>query len=209
MRYLRDGLRLVFVLALLIAAGVWVTGPARSAVAIRGALGGSARRFGGEHVHAGPVSAFVARFTGVLRVAILALAGIILIAIDQPTVLDVVILAVVVVLALLIVEVIRVRGALSQLSRLLRRSAVPATEHRSGRERSCISHLGSRRVLRPDRGRVACSERPGTQAVGHDASGDDKGGRGDHLVGVRRGEAVDGDEAEDYRGEPAVGRTTR
>ena len=70
-----------------------------------------AGRFGSDHIRSGPVSEFVARYTGLLRAAVLALAGLILVIIDQVTVWDIVILAVLVVVGLFVVEIIRAPAA--------------------------------------------------------------------------------------------------
>ena len=106
-RFLRDGLRAIFVLALLTAGAVWVTGPSRSAVGVRGGVTRVTQRFGNDHVRSGPVSEFVARYTALFRVGIVALAGLILVIIDHPTAWDIAILAVLLVVGLLLVELIR------------------------------------------------------------------------------------------------------
>ena len=110
-RYLRNTIRVVLVVALLIAFGVWLSGASKQAVAIRGAVVRTTQRFGSAHVHAGPVSTFVARYTGLIRAGILGLAGLILLMVDHPSPWTVVLLAVLALIGLGVVEVVRAPGA--------------------------------------------------------------------------------------------------
>jgi hypothetical protein len=104
-RFLRLGIRLVFVIGLLVALGVWVSGPSARAVSLRrGVLKGT--RNLGLGLPQGPVTTFVARYTNVLRIAVLAVAGLVLLFIT-PTAGKVILLAAIVVVLLLAIEAIR------------------------------------------------------------------------------------------------------
>jgi hypothetical protein len=104
-RYLRWGIRIVFVVALLVALGVWVGGPATQAVAIRRWVSNETRRLGGR-LPAGPVSTFVARYVNPLRIGVVGVGGIILLLIE-PSAGAIILLAVIVILLLLALEVLR------------------------------------------------------------------------------------------------------
>ncbi len=104
-RFLRLGIRLVFVIGLLVALGVWVSGPSARAVSLRrGVLKGT--RNLGLGLPQGPVTTFVARYTNVLRIAVLAVAGLVLLFIT-PTAGKIILLAAIVVVLLLAIEAIR------------------------------------------------------------------------------------------------------
>ena len=105
-RYLRWGIRLVLLVALLIALGLWVTGPSGSATAVRRGLSTSGGR-AGRGLRNGPVGAFVTSYANVLRVAIIAVGGIVLLLIDGPSLATVIVLAVIVVLLLVAVQLLR------------------------------------------------------------------------------------------------------
>ena len=105
-RYLRWGIRLVLLVALLIALGLWVTGPSGSATAVRRGLSTSGGR-AGRGLRNGPVGAFVTSYTNVLRVAIIAIGGIVLLLIDGPSLATVIVLALIVVLLLVAVQLLR------------------------------------------------------------------------------------------------------
>jgi high-affinity Fe2+/Pb2+ permease len=104
-RYLRWGIRIVFIVALLVALGVWVSGPATQAVAVRRWVSSETRRLGGR-LPAGPVSIFVARYINPLRTGVVGVGGIILL-LTEPSVGAIILLAVVVILLLLALEVLR------------------------------------------------------------------------------------------------------
>ena len=105
-RFLREGIRVVFVVALLVALGVWVSGSSPRAVAVRRGVLNWAHHLG-EGVQAGPVTDFVARYTNPLRIGIVALGCLILLLINGPAAWVIILLAVIVVLLLLAVEVLR------------------------------------------------------------------------------------------------------
>jgi len=105
-RYLRWGLRLVFLVALLVALGLWLSGPSGPAVAFRRTVSNFSSRFAGS-VRAGPVGQFLARYVNVFRVGIVAIGGIVLLLIDGPSLATVIVLAVIVVLLLVLLEVLK------------------------------------------------------------------------------------------------------
>jgi hypothetical protein len=104
-RYLRWGIRAIFVIGLLVALGVWVSGPSPSATSIRRGTLSWTRGVGAQHP-AGSVSVFVARYTNPLRVAVIAVAGIILL-LTELSAGTIILLAVIVVLLLLAIEALR------------------------------------------------------------------------------------------------------
>jgi hypothetical protein len=104
-RYLRLGVRLVFVVSLLVALGVWVSGPSGRAVAVRRAVLKWTRDLG-VGLPAGPVTRFVSRYTNLLRIGIVAVAGLVLLLIT-PTAGSIILLAAIVVVLLLAVEALR------------------------------------------------------------------------------------------------------
>ena len=104
-RFLRLGIRLVFVVGLLVALGVWLSGPTARAVAVRRGVLKWARDLG-VGLPEGPVTTFVAHYTNLLRIGILAVAGLVLLLIT-PTAGALILLAVIVVVLLLAVEALR------------------------------------------------------------------------------------------------------
>jgi LPXTG-motif cell wall-anchored protein len=105
-RYLRLGIRLLALLALIVAFGVWVSGPGEVATRFRGFVVRGPRELG-SRLNAGPVGPFVDRYATALRVAVIAVLGVILLLIDSPTLVTFIILAVICVILLLIIEMLR------------------------------------------------------------------------------------------------------
>jgi len=107
--FLRNSARTVFVLAILVAIGAWLAGPGRMAVRIR-----SLSQRGLDHapsdVAPSPVGDFIARNKTALRVVVLAIGGIILMIMTAPGPWSVVVIAVLVLIALGVIEVLG-RGA--------------------------------------------------------------------------------------------------
>ena len=106
-RFLRTGIRATALLGLLVALAAFLTGPSAAAVRTRtlvdqgvGSLRGSADAAGWR---LDPVSGWVHRYKSGLWVATFLAAGLILMFRDQPTVWDVVVLALVVVVVLLVI----------------------------------------------------------------------------------------------------------
>jgi hypothetical protein len=100
--YLRLGLRVVAGVALLVAAGAWVTGPSRGAVAIRTWFAG----FGETRGDATPLGRWVAGNKRALRIGAILLPLAIFLLWSSPTVTLVIVLAVVAVALLLAIEVL-------------------------------------------------------------------------------------------------------
>jgi hypothetical protein len=113
-RYLRLSVRLIFVVGLLVALGVWVSGPSPRAVGVRRWVLTNTRHFGEDHP-AGPVSIFVARYTNPLRIGVLGLAALVLLLLSGPTATAVIILVVVVAVLLLAIEALRAPAAHSRV----------------------------------------------------------------------------------------------
>jgi LPXTG-motif cell wall-anchored protein len=112
-RYLRWGLRLVGLLALLIAFGVWVSGPGHAATSFRRGVERGPEWLGSK-LDAGPVGPFVVRYTNALRIGVVALMVLILFLIDRPSLGTVIVLAVILVLLLLVIEVLRAAAKRSE-----------------------------------------------------------------------------------------------
>jgi LPXTG-motif cell wall-anchored protein len=105
-RYLRLGIRLLALLSLIVAFGVWVSGPGVAATRFRTFVVRGPRELG-SRLNAGPVGPFVDRYATALRVAVIAVMGVILLLFDSPTLVTVIVLAVICVILLLIIEVLR------------------------------------------------------------------------------------------------------
>jgi hypothetical protein len=99
--YLRLGLRVVAAVALLVAAGAWVTGPSRAAVAIRGRFASV-----GETRAATPFGRWVADNKQALRIGAILLPLAIFLLWSSPTVTLLIVLAVLAVVMLLAIEVL-------------------------------------------------------------------------------------------------------
>ncbi len=162
-RYLRWGLRLVLLVALLIAFGVWVSGPGRAATSFRrGVVRGP--QWLGAKLDSGPVGPFVVRYTTALRIGAVALMALILFLIDRPSLGTVILLAVILVLLLLIIEVLRATAKRSDVEGGAASCAgVAAVNVRAGHAARCAG-AGCRRCSaaprRRRRGRPACRCRP-------------------------------------------------
>ena len=102
---MRLGIRLVFVVGLLVALGVWLSGPSARAVAVRRGVLKWTRNLG-LGLPEGPVTTFVAHYTNLLRIGVLAVGGLVLLLIT-PTAGSIILLAVIVVVLLLAVEALR------------------------------------------------------------------------------------------------------
>ena len=115
-RFLRLGIRLVLLVALLVALGAWVSGPSRAAVATRRVVSSIPQTLG-RKVRTGPVGPFVARYAMALRIGVIALGFLILVLLDNVSVATVITLAVIVLVLLLLIELLRASA----------RQAVPAS----------------------------------------------------------------------------------
>ena len=105
-RYLRLGIRLLALLALLVAFGVWVSGPGEVATRFRTFVVRGPRELG-SRLNAGPVGPFVDRYATALRILVVAVLGVILLLFDSPSLVTVIVLAVICVILLLIIEMLR------------------------------------------------------------------------------------------------------
>ncbi len=119
---LRNGIRTIAVLGLVVALAAFLSGPSRLAVRIRegarrliGALGGRADQPGWEP---GPVGVWVAAHKGALRVAGVALAFLILFAWDQPRPLTILVLALLLLVYLAAIEFVGRRPDAADESRV-------------------------------------------------------------------------------------------
>ena len=103
--FLRDSLRVLFAVFAVIAIGAWLAGPGRYATLIRERTLALVRRDGTDATQ-GPVSSFVAAHLSGLRVAVIGLGFVVLVALDHPGVGAVIAVAVIVLVALLLLEFI-------------------------------------------------------------------------------------------------------
>jgi hypothetical protein len=104
-RYLRWGIRGVFLVALLVILGLWVSGPSRSALAVRrwvAEVWGRLTRYIRT-----PVAPFVARNANAFRIAIVAVVGLALLFAQAPSLTTFIVALVIVVLLLAAVEGLR------------------------------------------------------------------------------------------------------
>jgi hypothetical protein len=105
--YLRLGLRAIAAVALLVAAGAFLTGPSRAAVAVRGWFGSGVGWFQGETgVGATQMGRWVGRNKRPLRIGAILLPVIIFMLWSTPTVTVLVVLVVLALLALLAIELV-------------------------------------------------------------------------------------------------------
>jgi hypothetical protein len=109
-RFIKDALRALLVIGLVVAAGAFLTGPSTTAVQIRSASSSGLAwvRRGGEHagVSTGPVGQWTYTHRKGLRVGAVALAALIFVFWGQPTGLFVILLAVLLLVALGLIELI-------------------------------------------------------------------------------------------------------
>jgi LPXTG-motif cell wall-anchored protein len=112
-RYLRLGIRLLLLIALLVAFGSWVSSPSSSAVATRRFVTSIPRALG-QKLNTGPVGPFVARYVTAFRVGIIVLAFIVLLLTDAPSLGTVIFLAVLAAVLLLLVEMFRTTAVRSR-----------------------------------------------------------------------------------------------
>jgi hypothetical protein len=107
-RFLRVALRTLFVVGLVVALAAFVTGPSRTAVAIRGTLSSwiaKGRRGGvARALQRGPVGPWVHDHRGALRVAVVLLAALVVVFLDRPTGGDVLLVTIGLVVLLGVIE---------------------------------------------------------------------------------------------------------
>jgi hypothetical protein len=109
-RFIRYGLRLVLVVALVVALGAYLVGPSKSATMLRSSAskGIGRLRAGGESagLHTGPVGRWIFTYRNPLRVGVVAVAALVLVFWDNPTPAVVIAIAVVLLLALAVIELL-------------------------------------------------------------------------------------------------------
>lgn len=108
--FLRDSLRALFVLGIVVGIGIWLAGPSAAAVKIRTFSGDRVRGIGNEGTGPAALTEFVGRYRRALRIGVIALALIVVVAVDHPTPKLILVLAILVVLLLLLIEFLG-RGA--------------------------------------------------------------------------------------------------
>jgi hypothetical protein len=100
--FLRLSLRTVFVLAIAVAAGLWLAGPGRLATRIRTGIAGLVRGRGDGEATA--VGRFVASYRTALRLLVVALGLVVLVVLSHPGPAAVLIVAALVVVGVLVIE---------------------------------------------------------------------------------------------------------
>ena len=106
LRFLRDGVRLVFAIGLVIVLGAILAGPSRPARALRGAVRSIGGRAGGVDGGLGPVGRWVADYRRALEVAAMLVGAIVLLAQSRPTGGTVLTIAIAVLVFVAIVELV-------------------------------------------------------------------------------------------------------
>ncbi|HEY3686779.1 MAG TPA: hypothetical protein VGL93_27340 [Streptosporangiaceae bacterium] len=109
-RFVRTGIRMLFVLGLVVAAGAYLAGPSRAAVTVRGWCAnaiGALRRTGEAHgVSTGPVGTWIHANRRVLQVAAVAVAALVFLFWDHPTGKAVLLIAVILLAVLAVIELL-------------------------------------------------------------------------------------------------------
>ena len=109
-RFIKQGLRAILVLGLVVAAGAFVTGPSVTAVRLRGAFASGlawVRQQGARAgLRTGPVGTFTYAHKTALRVSAVALAVLIFVFWGQPTALVVILITILLLVALGLIELI-------------------------------------------------------------------------------------------------------
>ncbi|HEV7648667.1 MAG TPA: hypothetical protein VGP26_10935 [Actinophytocola sp.] len=106
-RFLRDGLRTLLVVGLVVALGAFLAGPSTTAVRIRrGVVSGLTWLRGRTGLRSGKVGAWVHTYRGVLRGAAVGLAVLIFVFIDRPSGLTVLLIALLLVVVLAVIQLL-------------------------------------------------------------------------------------------------------
>lgn len=108
--FLRDTLRVVFLVAIIIALGAWLAGPGRYATRIRTASRDLVRRTPGQSVVAPSVATFVDRYRKALQIVVVGVGLAILVVLNHPGPVAVLVIALVVLLLVGVIELLA-RGA--------------------------------------------------------------------------------------------------
>ncbi|HEX5586542.1 MAG TPA: hypothetical protein VFZ17_04495 [Acidimicrobiia bacterium] len=104
--FLKMSVRTVFWLAIVVAIGAWLAGAGHLAVRIRSAVKRGLDRTPSEVEAPAPVAGFIAHSKTALRVLVIALGGVLLVALDHPSPLSVLVIAILVLIGLAIIEVL-------------------------------------------------------------------------------------------------------
>jgi hypothetical protein len=114
-RFIKEGLRTILVVGLVVAAGAFLTGPSITAVRIRAAFASGLGwlRQSGEHagLRTGPVGTWTYAHRKGLRISAVALAALIFVFWGQPTAVVVIVIAVLLLIVLGLIELIGSRPA--------------------------------------------------------------------------------------------------
>ncbi len=114
-RFIKEGLRTVLVVGLVVAAGGFLTGPSGTAVRVRGAFAhglGWIRQGGERHgLRTGPVGTWTYAHRKLLRISAVALAALVFVFWGQPTAAVVIVIAVVLLVVLGLIELIGTRSS--------------------------------------------------------------------------------------------------
>jgi hypothetical protein len=112
-RFIKEGLRAILVVGLVVAAAAFVTGPSATAVKIRGGtvsgLGWMRRKFEHAGVRTGPVGTWTYAHRMALRISAVALAALIFVFWGQPTAVLVIVLVILLLIVLGLIELIGAR----------------------------------------------------------------------------------------------------
>jgi hypothetical protein len=112
-RFIKDGLRLLLVIGLVVAAGAFLTGPSVTAVRTRGAFtsGFGWLRHSAEHLglRTGPVGTWTYAHRRALRIAAVALAALIFVFWGEPSAAGVIVIVVLLLVVLGLIELIGAR----------------------------------------------------------------------------------------------------
>jgi hypothetical protein len=167
-RFLRTGLRTVFVVAVIVAALAYLTGPSAAAVGLRRALGAGTDRI--RRLRTAPgglagerVGAVLARYRHLIRVTVVLLAALVVLLLNRPTPGAVLVVVVVAGLLLVVVEVLSNPGDQPELAAARADEPDGATMTGTGRtdEPDGASVTGSAPADEPDGATVTGPAPPG------------------------------------------------
>jgi hypothetical protein len=105
-RFLRDGLRTVFALGLVIALGAFLAGPSATAVRVRSGVLRSVNWLRQQGLRTGRVGIFVHAYRNALRGAAIGLAVLIFVFLDRPSGLAVLVIALLLALCLAVIQLL-------------------------------------------------------------------------------------------------------
>ena len=112
--FLRTALRTLFALAVVVAIGAWLAGPGRAATRIREGVRGVVQGHGDAGGDPSAVTVLAARYKNPLRVTVIGIGFVVLVVLSHPGPVAVLVTALVVVVALLVIEVFASRAPESE-----------------------------------------------------------------------------------------------